>query len=128
MKMPVIKYILNEPEVFKKKILLPILHADKKQIMFSMPKTIVINPGESKIVDLKIKIIFPPSINSVSNIIGRFGIHRYTRKSFDIEIRQADSFLLRDSNMQVNIKNNSQKTCNPTRKNISYLTLLSKKI
>ena len=114
----------------KKKILLPILHADKKQIMFSMPKTIVINPGESKIVDLKKKkiIIFPPSINSVSNIIGIFAIHRYTRKSFDIEIRQADSFLLRDSNMQVNIKNNSQKTCNPTRKNISYLTLLSKKI
>ena len=53
MKMPVIKYILNEPEDYKNKILLPILHADKKQIMFSMPKTIVINPGESKIVDLK---------------------------------------------------------------------------
>ena len=72
--------------------------------MFSMPKTIVINPGESKTVDLKIKIIFPPLINSVSNIIGRFGINRYTRKSYDIEIRQADSFLLRDSNIKVNIK------------------------
>ncbi len=97
----------------------------KKQIMFSMPKTVVINPGESKIVDLKIKIIFPPSINSVSNIIGRFGIHRYTRKSFDIVIRQADSFLLRDSNMQVNIKNNSQKpvTLREKKHFLSHFTL-----
>ena len=74
-----------------------------------MPKTIVIDPGESKTVDLKIKIIFPKSINSFSNIIGRFGIQKNTRKSFDIEIRHADSFLLRDGNVQVNIKNNSQK-------------------
>ena len=97
----------------------------KKQIMFSMPKTIVINPGESKTVDLKIKIIFPPSINSVSNIIGRFGIHRYTRKSFDIEIRQADSFLLRDSNIKVNIKNNSQKYVTLREKHfLSHFTFL----
>ena len=110
--MPVIRYILKEPEDCKDKSSLPLLHADNRQIMFSMPKTIVINPGESKIVDLKINIIFPTTINSIYNIIGRFGIHKITRKSFDIEIRHADSFLLRDGNVQVNIKNNSQKHVN----------------
>ena len=107
--MPVIKYILKEPEDYKEKVLLPLLHADNRQIILSMPTTVVIDPGESKTVDLKIKIIFPKSINSFSNIVGRFGIQKITRKSFDIEIRQAESFLLRDGDIHVNIKNNSQK-------------------
>ena len=46
----------------------------------------------------------------------RLGIQKITRKSFDIEIRHADSFLLRDGDVQVNIKNNSQK----------HVTLLAK--
>ena len=82
---PVINYILNEPEDCKDKILLPLLHANNRQIMFAMPTTIVINPGESKNVDFKIRIKFPHY-----NLMGRFGIPKLTRKSFDIEIRNAD--------------------------------------
>ena len=96
---PVIKYILKEPEDNISKTILPRVTADGRQIILFMPKSITIDPGETKRVDLKIKIIFPNS-----NIIGRFGINKIMRKSYDTEIKNQDSFLCEDSDIKVNIR------------------------
>ena len=71
-----------------------------------MPKTEIIKPGETNIIDLKIKIILPKYKNTPV-LIGRLNIGLEAIDVFNIEIKHYRSFIEKDGKVYAFITNKS---------------------
>ena len=101
---PTIKYETIRSE--DKSHLTPIPWVYKnKRIDLQLPKTEVIKPGETNIIDLKIKI-FLPKYKNTPILIGQLNIGLEAINVFNIEIKHYRSFIEKDGNKSQTIPMN----------------------
>ena len=71
-----------------------------------MPKTEIINPGETNVIDFKIKI-FLPKYKNTPILIGRLNIGLEAIDVYNIEIKHDRSFIEKDGKVYAHITNKS---------------------